>query len=356
MTGARPASEGGDDTSVRLRGGNGLGTDPRTTSPWRPPRGPVVCLGETMAAMAPAPPHSLDGADSLRVSVAGAESNVAMYLADLGLPVSWLSAVGDDALGRRVRVAIERAGVDVSGVRTDPARPTGLLLKDPGTAGTRVHYYRQGSAASALGPDLLDDERLGGAALLHLTGVTPALSPSCRALVERALGTPPARRTHAVSFDVNHRPALWPPDTAARVLRDLADRADIVFVGLDEAQDLWGAGLTEIDVRGLLSRPRVLVVKDGGRGATAFTEQGVCTVPALATEVVEPVGAGDAFAAGFLAGLWRGTDLTRALRLGHITAASALKVVGDHGTLPDEGTVGAMLALAEQDWCQAPMS
>ncbi|MFJ6070377.1 sugar kinase [Streptomyces sp. NPDC093065] len=325
------------------------------SNPWRLPRGPVVCLGETMAAMAPPPPHPLDGTDSLRLSVAGAESNVAMYLADLGLPVSWLSAVGDDALGRRVRAAVARAGVDVSGVRTDPARPTGLLLKDPGPAGTRVHYYRTGSAASALGPDLLDDERFGDAALLHLTGVTPALSPSCRALVERALRTPPAHRTHAVSFDVNHRAALWPPDTAPSVLRELADRADIVFVGLDEAQDLWGAGLTEADVRRLLSRPRVLVVKDGGRGATAFTEQGVCTVPALATEVVEPVGAGDAFAAGFLAGLWNGTGLTRALRLGHLTAGSALKVVGDHGPLPDEGTVAAMLALAEQDWCQAPM-
>ncbi|WP_108988375.1 sugar kinase [Streptomyces coelicoflavus] len=351
MTGVRPVSEGHDATVS----GRETAADP-ATSPWRPPRGPVVCLGETMAAMAPAPPHSLDGTESLLVSVAGAESNVAMYLADLGLPVSWLSAVGDDALGRRVRAAVGRAGVDVSGVRTDPARPTGLLLKDPGAAGTRVHYYRRGSAASALGPDVLDDERFDGAALLHLTGVTPALSPSCRALVERALDTPPRRRAHAVSFDVNHRPSLWPPDTAPEVLRDLADRADIVFVGLDEAQDLWGAGLTEADVRGLLGRPRVLVVKDGGRGATAFTEQEVCTVPALATEVVEPVGAGDAFAAGFLAGLWRGTDLTRALRLGHITAASALKVVGDHGPLPDEGTVGALLALAEQDWRQAPMS
>ncbi|WP_399893524.1 sugar kinase [Streptomyces sp. BBFR51] len=319
-------------------------------SPWRPSRGPVVCLGETMAAVAPAPPHALESAESLRLSVAGAESNVAMYLADLGLPVSWLSALGDDPLGRRVRAAVAQAGVDVCGVRTDPARPTGLLLKDPGAAGTRVHYYRKGSAASALGPDVLADERLGRAALVHLTGVTPALSASCRALVERVLHTPPAQRPHAVSFDVNHRAALWPPDTAATVLRDLADRADIAFVGLDEAQDLWGADLTGTDVRRLLSRPRILVVKDGGRGATAFTEQGVCTVPALATEVVEPVGAGDAFAAGFLAGLWRGADIGRALRLGHITAASALKVVGDHGPLPDEDTVGALLALTDQEW------
>ncbi|MFI1759953.1 sugar kinase [Streptomyces sp. NPDC020571] len=353
MTGVRPMPERDGDTAAPGRENTDADPD---TSPWRPPRGPVLCLGETMAAMAPAPSQSLDDAGSLCLSVAGAESNVAMYLADLGVPVSWLSAVGDDALGRRVRSAVARAGVDVSGVRTDPARPTGLLLKDPGTNGTHVHYYRTGSAASALGPDLLDDARIGGAALVHLTGVTPALSPSCRALVERALHTPRERRAHAVSFDVNHRPALWPPDTAATVLRELADRADIVFVGLDEAQGLWGVDLRATDVRRLLSRPRVLVVKDGGRGATAFTGHGVCTVPALATEVVEPVGAGDAFAAGFLAGLCGGRDLTRALRLGHLTAASALKVVGDHGPLPDEDTIETMLALAEQDWCQAPMS
>ena len=322
-------------------------------SPWRPAPGPVVCVGETMAAVSPAPPDTLDGAESVRLSVAGAESNVAMYLADHGLPVSWLSAVGDDALGRRVRAAVGQAGVDVSGVRTDPARPTGLLVKDPGAEGTRVHYYRKGSAASALGPGVLDDDRLGGAALLHLTGVTPALSGSCRALVERALHAPRAERPHAVSFDVNHRAALWPPDTAPSVLRDLADRADITFVGLDEAQDLWGAGLTAADVRGLLGGPRVLVVKDGGRGATAFTEDGACTVPALRTDVVEPVGAGDAFAAGFLAGLWRGAGLTRALRLGHITAASALRVVGDHGPLPEAATTEALLDLTDEDW-EAP--
>ncbi|MET9157840.1 sugar kinase [Streptomyces parvulus] len=328
-------------------------------SAWRLAPGSVVCVGETMAAMAPEPPDALDRAESVRLSVAGAESNVAMYLADHGVPVSWLSAVGDDALGRRVRAAVAGAGVDVSGVRTDPDRPTGLLLKDPGAEGTRVTYYRKGSAASALGPGLLDDERVGGAALLHLTGVTPALSGSCRALVERALRVPREERPHAVAFDVNHRAALWPPDTAPQVLRDLAGRADITFVGLDEAQDLWGAGLTADDVRGLLGGPRVLVVKDGARSATAYTGDDACTVPALRTDVVEPVGAGDAFAAGFLAGLWRGAGLTRALRLGHLTARSALRVVGDHGPLPGAAAVEALLDLTDEEWRQrgqAPMS
>ncbi|MEU8713316.1 MULTISPECIES: sugar kinase [unclassified Streptomyces] len=320
------------------------------TAPWRPAPGRVVCVGETMAALAPDPPRPLAGADALRLSTAGAESNVAMYLADHGIPAVWLSAVGDDPFGHRVRAAVAAAGVDVGHVLVDPRRPTGLLVKDPGPAGTRVHYYRAGSAASALHPGLLDGEPLRSAALLHLTGITPALSPSCRDLVTGALATPAGERPYAISFDVNHRAALWPDGTAPGVLRALADRADIVLVGLDEAQQLWGADLTVAGVRDLLPGPRILVVKDGARAATAVTADGACTVPALRTTVVEPVGAGDAFAAGFLAGLLRGGSTVRALRLGHITAVSALKVTGDHGPLPDPARTERLLGLADADW------
>ncbi|MFD8764564.1 sugar kinase [Streptomyces mirabilis] len=322
-----------------------------THRPLRP--GPVVCVGETMAALAPDPLGPLDGADLLRVDIAGAESNVALYLADHGIPARWVSAVGDDPFGRRVRARIAAGGVDVSGVRTDPRRPTGLLLKDPCPAGhgTRVHYHRAGSAASALTPDVLDDPAVTGAALVHLSGITAALSPGCRALVEHALRPD---RPWPVSFDVNHRPALWDGRSAADVLRRLADRADIVLVGLDEAQALWGDGITDAGrVRELLSGPRVLVVKDGDRAATAFVGTAAHSVPALTVRVTEPVGAGDAFAAGFLSGLLRQLPVDRALRLGHLTAASALRVAADHGPLPAPALVAALLDADEETWRDA---
>ncbi|MFC9076864.1 sugar kinase [Streptomyces sp. NPDC057062] len=310
--------------------------------------GPVVCVGETMAALAPDPLGPLDGAELLRVDVAGAESNVALYLADHGIPARWVSAVGDDPFGRRVRARIAAGGVDVSGVRVDPERPTGLLLKDPGPQGTRVHYHRAGSAASALTLDVLDDPALADAALVHLSGITPALSSGCRALVERALRPD---RPWPVSFDVNHRPALWAGRSAADVLRPLADLADIVLVGLDEAQALWGDGITDAeDVRDLLSGPRVLVVKDGDRAATAFVGDAVHSVPALKVRVAEPVGAGDAFAAGFLSGLLRRLPVDGALRLGHLTAASALRVAADHGPLPDPALLSALLDADDETW------
>ncbi|MEV8415421.1 sugar kinase [Streptomyces niveus] len=310
--------------------------------------GPVVCIGETMAALAPDPVAPLDTAELLRLDVAGAESNVAMYLADHGVPARWVSALGDDPFGRRVRERIAASDVDVSGVRTDPGRPTGLLVKNPGTESTGVHYYRTGSAASALGPPALDDPAVRDAALVHLTGITPALSASCRALVDRALCP---ERPYAVSFDVNHRPALWRDEPAAEVLLSLAARADLVLVGLDEAQALWGPALTSADaVRALLPQPRVLVVKDGARAATAYVGRGTYTVPAPKVRVVEPVGAGDAFAGGFLAGLLRYDDPVRALRLGHLTAASALRVPADHGPLPPPDRIRELLSADDSAW------
>ncbi|MFD5032244.1 sugar kinase [Streptomyces sp. NPDC058405] len=314
--------------------------------PTRP--GPVVCVGETMAALAPDPTAPLDTADLLRLDIAGAESNVAMYLADHGVPARWVSALGDDPFGRRVRERVAAFGVDVAGVRTDPTRPTGLLIKNPGPDGTRVLYYRRGSAASALTPELLHGEAVRGAGLVHLTGITPALSASCRALVEEALSP---GRPYPVSFDVNHRPALWRDGSAAEVLLSLAGRADIVFVGLDEAQALWGDCLTDAAaVRGLLPGPGTLVVKDGSRAATAFVGPTPYTVPALAVDVVEPVGAGDAFAAGFLAASRQSDDPVRALRLGHLTAASALRVTADHGPLPPPARMKELLAADDATW------
>ncbi|WP_406150076.1 sugar kinase [Streptomyces sp. NBC_01012] len=314
-------------------------------------RPPVTCIGETMAALVPEPAAPLEGAGHLGVRIAGAESNVAMYLADHGVPARWVSALGDDPFGRRILGEVAASGVDVSGVRTDPHRPTGLLVKDPGTESTRVHYYRRGSAASALTPDLLTGDAVRTAGLVHLSGITPALSASCRDLVAALLDPPAAERPCPVSFDVNHRPALWPDGTAPAVLLAFARRADITFVGLDEAQALWGEELRDAaDVRELLPEPRVLVVKDGGRAATAFDGGRTHTVPAPRVDVVEPVGAGDAFAAGFLAGLLRGEEPVRALRLGHLTAGAALRVTGDHGPLPGPGRLAALLDAAPEEW------
>ena len=324
---------------------------------WRPPmragRPAVACIGETMVSFIPTCRAALDTATSAEIDVAGAESNVAMYLADHGVDARWISRLGDDAFGRRVLDRVRASGVEVSGVRTDPERPTGLLFKDPGAAGvgggTVVTYRRAGSAASAMGPDVLEEEAARTADVWHLTGITPGLSERCRALVEAAVGA--KRPGPAVSFDVNYRPAVWRGRDPGGPLRRLAQAADIVFVGLDEAQALWGDAIADAqDVRTLLPGPRILVVKDGATQATAFFGQERVIEPALRVDVVEPVGAGDAFAAGFLAALLQGRTAQRCLRSGHLTAAAALSVTGDHGPLPAPEVFAELLDATSERW------
>ncbi|WP_425832519.1 sugar kinase [Streptomyces fractus] len=296
--------------------------------------GKAICLGETMAQVTPADGEGLERSRELRLAVAGAESTVAQYLADLGHEAAWVSRVGDDPFGRRIVAAVASRGVRVDGVRADPAAPTGVYFKDPGPDGTRVHYYRAGSAASRMTPADADRVDLTDVRLLHLTGITPALSDGCAELVDTLMARAADSGT-LVSFDVNHRPALWSSrETAAETLRGLARRADIVLVGRDEAETLWDTATAE-DVRDHLAPRGTLVVKDGDVGATEFTGAGGEFVAAPAVDVVEAVGAGDAFAAGYLSGLLDGAAPAERLALGHRLAGRTLRSIEDY--VPADG-------------------
>ncbi|MFD9128180.1 sugar kinase [Kitasatospora sp. NPDC059571] len=319
----------------------------------------AVCLGESMAALLPDRPGPLDAVGGFRTSVGGAESNTACALAALGVPAAWIGRVGDDGFGRRITAELAARGVDVSAVAVDPERPTGVYLKetggsalphDLGAGRSRLHYHRAGSAASALSPALLADPAaallLADAALLHLTGITPALSDGCLALVRTLLAE--RRPGRLVSFDLNWRPALWRGRDAG-VLPALLDAADILLLGADEAAEAFGTGDPQ-ELRARFPSPAVVVVKDAGRGATELTREGAVTEPALAVEVVEPTGAGDAFAAGYLAGTLRGLDRRGRLRLGHLCAATALTAPADHAALPPAETVRALLAAPPAQW------
>jgi 2-dehydro-3-deoxygluconokinase len=276
----------------------------------------------------PASAEPLETAVDFRLEIGGAESNVASHLVRLGTPAAWASAVGDDALGRRLLAALRARGVDTSLVRVDPAAPTGVYFKDPAPEGSRVAYYRAGSAASRLDPSFADALPLDDAPLVHVSGITAALSAGCRALLDEVI----RRRAAAggpLSFDVNFRPSLWASrDEAAEVLLALARRASTVFVGRDEAESLWGAA-TAADIRALLDGPR-LIVKDGAVGAHRFDGPDEHFAPAHRVEVVEPVGAGDAFAAGYLAAELGGADPALALAEGHESAARVLMTTGDY--------------------------
>ncbi len=310
----------------------------------------AVCVGESMAMITPVDARRLAERPALTLDVGGAESNVACGLAALGHRTAWLSRVGADPFGEQIVHSVAARGVDVSAVETDPVRRTGVYFKDPGPAGTRVYYYRAGSAASAMGPATRRWPGLRECRLVHLSGITPALSPSCAELVDdlvvrRRAGAP------LVSFDVNYRPGLWPVAEAAPVLRRLARAADIVFVGRDEAETLWQAGTPDA-IRGLLDSVPLLVVKDAARAAWSFGDGGTVVVPARRVAVVEPVGAGDAFAAGFLSALLDGRPPQTRLRMGHLLAAEALRCTVDVPIPPDRAELDRYLDLDADSWAE----
>ncbi|ANJ27806.1 sugar kinase [Agromyces aureus] len=286
----------------------------------------LLCVGETMLLLAPSA-GPLAASDAYSVSMAGAESNVAVHAAGLGITAGWTSRVGDDPFGARIVGELRERGVEVE-AQVDATAPTGIMFKDPHPDGSRVLYYRRESAASKMDAGFVTRETLRDARIVHTSGVTPALSDSCARMVDDLFDL--ARECGAlVSFDVNDRRPLWPLDRASVALERLADAADIGFVGRDEAERLWGTTTAE-EIRERLPHVALLVVKDGAVGATAFcTGYAPVFVPAPVVDVVEPVGAGDAFAAGFLAGLLAGETDEACLAAGHRAAAHALSTPHD---------------------------
>jgi 2-dehydro-3-deoxygluconokinase len=301
-----------------------------------------------MAMITPEQPEPLEVAHNVLIRSGGAESNVAMYLASLGHRVSWLSRLGDDPLGRRVLREIAATGVLTPFVQMDPDAPTGVYFKDPGPDSTRVFYYRRGSAASFMSLELLMPLTLHPPRVLHVSGITPALSPQCDEMMSGLFAEFGPSGT-AISFDVNYRESLWWPDVAAPRLLELARQADIVFVGADEGRALWGMGSPQ-ELRSLFDPRRTLIVKDGAFGATVFHGDVADFVPSLKVAVREPVGAGDAFAAGWLSGFLRDLPHHQRLRLGHLLASLALASTADHHAVPSDRWLQAALATDEAEW------
>jgi 2-dehydro-3-deoxygluconokinase len=281
--------------------------------------------------------RSVRGGSVLPVGIGGAESNVAIGLARLEVPVTWISRVGDDAFGSLVTREIRAEGVRVLAA-VDVGAPTGLMVKEQ-SQGTprRVRYDRHGSAASRLTLADLGAAAITDARVLHLTGITAALSATALDTVRAAVAIARSAGT-LVSFDVNYRSALWPPGRAATVLAELCRSADLVFAGIDEAALVLG-DTTPGDPEALGKALRTLgartvVIKLGAAGALAVTDDETVNAPTDAVDVVDPVGAGDAFVAGYLSALVEGLSVTDCLRRGNQIGGAVCQVPGDWEGLP----------------------
>lgn len=294
----------------------------------------VVTVGETMALLTASDLTVSSGA-RYELSFGGAESNVAIGLARLGHSVTWMSSLGQDAFGDMIEREVSAEGVTVVASRDD-SRPTGLMVKNHSVGDTRnVRYYRSGSAASVMGPDGLDAELVGRARILHLTGITPALSTTTREL-SVAAATLAKEKGVLVSFDLNYRPALWSEALASAVMRELVALSDIVFGSPDElslivdrraSHEQLARGVGEFG-------PRWIVVKDGERGAGMVVEGDWWEQPAYPVDVVDTVGAGDGFVAGFLSEVLEGSSPEVQLQTAVVTGALCCTHHGDWQGFP----------------------
>ncbi len=297
--------------------------------------GPLLTVGETLVLLAACEPGPLRHAHALRVGIGGAESNVAIGVRRLGGEAAWIGRVGADELGELVLRTLRAEQVDVSHAVVDEEAATSLMLKEQRTATTsRVTYYRRQGPGARLVPQDVDPAVVAQAGALHLTGITLALSDSACAT---AFGA--ARAAHVagvpVSLDVNYRASLWPADRARDAIETLLPLVDHCFVGHGEAVALGFDG-SPADVGRTIRAfgPRTVVVKLGHRGALAVDDSVLQEVPAVSVPAVDPVGAGDAFAAGYLAELLAGRPLEQRLHTAAACGAYAVTSHGDWEALP----------------------
>ena len=292
-----------------------------------------------MVLAVPPRPGRLRHADNLELKIGGAESNLAIALSRLGLSAGWVSYLGDDEPGQLVLDRIRAEGVDTSQVHRTKEHPTGLYLREQVGTDVRVYYYRRGSAAATMTQEAFELDYLSGSSFLHLTGITPALSEACRSFIlwaAREAGT-------RISFDVNYRSKLWGTERAREFIEEILPDVDLLFVGDEEARALWGRDDEDL-VRELASKgPEEVILKRGKAGSLAFVDGEVLEHHAFTVAEVDPVGAGDAFDAGYLAGHLWDLPAEERLRVANAMGAMSVATLGDYEGLPNEDELWAFL-------------
>ncbi|MEA2654524.1 MAG: 2-dehydro-3-deoxygluconokinase [Chloroflexota bacterium] len=315
----------------------------------------VVALGECLIAFVATAPGPLAEATAFERFVAGAEANVAVGLTRLGHTVAFIGRVGTDGFGLAIERRLRGEGVDIRGLMSDPGAPTGLVFRERRSLGpAQVIYARRDSAGSRL---TAGDVELAaakglfeGARWLHVTGITPALSADARTATARAVKLAKLAGM-TVSLDLNLRRRLWSDQAAAPVLRQFAARSDVIVGSPDELAAVTGQTATDDPVE--LARaaielgPSIAIVKLGPGGAIALERERMdvpIARPAVPLRaVVDPIGAGDAFCAGFIAACLEGVDLGTALEMANACGAAAASALGDQTGLPDRTELAAIL-------------
>ena len=296
------------------------------------PRFDITTLGEMLVRFSVPSGKRLENAAQLDVYPAGAEANVATLLARLERQACWFGALPENPLGRLAANALRVAGVDTGGIIWKEHGRMGTYYVEFGEPprGIQVTYDRAHSCATQLQFSEIDWDGLLDTRLLHLTGITPALSPSCLEIVREAIRQ--ARKRNApVSFDVNYRQKLWSEEDAAQTLLPLIQNVELLFCSQADARRLFHCtGSMQGVAQGLAERSKAhsVIVTFSDQGALLWDGNQEHHEPARPTRIIDRLGAGDALAAGVIHG-WLDGDVAAGLRYGVTLSALALSQSGD---------------------------
>jgi 2-dehydro-3-deoxygluconokinase len=302
----------------------------------------VVTFGEAMALFMAENPGPLDEVRHFTRELAGAETNVAIGLARLGLKSGWASKVGADAFGTFIMKRLAEENVNVDHVFKDDRYPTGFQLKEKALKGDpAVQYFRKGSAASFMSADDFQKDYFSSARHLHMTGIPLAISKHTRSFAQKAL-THMKEAGRTVSFDPNLRPTLWASQQEMiEVVNEFAFKADYVLPGISEGELLTGySSPHDIASFYLEKGVSLVVIKLGEQGAfyKNHSEEGTVK-PFQVEKVVDTVGAGDGFAVGLMSGLIEKLTLKEAVLRGNAIGSLAVQSPGDNDGYPDRQTL-----------------
>ncbi|WP_042462159.1 sugar kinase [Neobacillus dielmonensis] len=313
----------------------------------------VISIGETMVLFTPNTMGKMRYSNQYTTRIAGAETNTLIGLSRLGHQTGWISQLGNDEFGAQIVTAVRGEGVDTSQVTINENAPTGIFFKEiVNQDNVNIYYYRKNSAASQLSPDLLKQEYIANAKFLYLSGITPALSASCKETIYQAI-TIARKNGVKVVFDPNLRRKLWSEEEARETLLSIAGQSDIVLPGIGECEFLFESrdykkAADSFHALGV----ETVIVKLGERGAYYSTNAGADKghVEGFTVKtVVDPVGAGDGFAAGVLSGLLDGFPVAEAVKRGCAIGAMVCTVNGDIEGLPDRAELHQFFDVGARD-------
>ncbi len=298
----------------------------------------VVCMGEIMVQFNAVNRGPLRHVTLFEKHAAGAEGNVAVGVSRLGCSSGIITRVGDDEFGLFLVATLRAENVDTSHVAVDKDSPTAVFFIQRGfpiPEKSEACYYRRNSAGSRIGPKDLDPKYISSAKIFHVTGITPALSETAREATTAAVKVAKEYNV-TVSFDTNIRLKLWKQEVARTTLLPLCKMADIIFTSEPDAKIILGMN-DPVEIAKVLHKSgvRTVVVKLAERGAFVSSEGETATQPMIHTSVEDPTGAGDSFAAAFLATQLKGWKLQDSLRAASATAALVVTVKGDYENIPN---------------------